>query len=173
MSKSIVIGVGNLLFNDDGIGVITAHYLKKNFDCKPEIEILDGGTLGFNLTEYFLEYDNVFIIDTISTGDKAGTIYKIPSDELLGGNSYKKTAHEVEVLQMLEACALHGKRAEVTIFGIAPQDINSVNIGLSKILTDKFDVLIQTLIKEIESLGIKISRKDDVTLEEIIKELRC
>ena len=173
MSKNIVIGVGNLLFNDDGVGVIAAHYLRKNFNYKPEIALLDGGTLGFNLTEYFLEYDNVFIIDTISTGDKAGTIYKIPSDKLLGVNSYKKTAHEVEVLQMLEACELHGKRAEVTIFAIAPQDINSVNIGLSKTLTDKFDVLIQTVIKEIESLGIEISRKSDVLVEEIIKELRC
>jgi len=74
---------------------------------------------------------------------------------------------------MLEACELHGKRAEVTIFAIAPQDINSVNIGLSKTLTDKFDVLIQTVIKEIESLGIEISRKSDVLVEEIIKELRC
>jgi len=172
MSKNIVIGVGNILFNDDGIGVFTAHYLRKNFTYNPDIEILDGGTLGFNLSEYFLEYDNVIIIDTISTDDRAGTIYKIPSDILLGGNSYKKTAHEVEVLQILEACELYGKRAEVTIFGIVPEDINSVNIGLSVTLRNKFDVFIQSVIEEIEGLDIKASKRANVTIEKIIEELK-
>ncbi|MEA2099908.1 MAG: hydrogenase maturation protease, partial [Campylobacterota bacterium] len=72
MDKNIIIGVGNLLFCDDGIGVIAIKYLEQNYDFNPKIELLDGGTLGFNLAEYFLEYENVFIIDTISTDDEAG-----------------------------------------------------------------------------------------------------
>ena len=169
-NKSIVIGIGNLLFCDDGIGVIAIKYLKENFEFTPELELLDGGTLGFNLAEYFLEYDNVFIIDTISTNDKAGEIYKIPSDELLGSGAYKKTAHEVEVIQMLEICELYDKKAEVTIFAIVPDDIKSVKIGLSEILKNKFDILVQTLIKEIEFLGIKVTEKDYVSLQKVIKE---
>ena len=106
MAKNIVIGVGNLLFCDDGTGVIAASYLNKNFDYEPSLEVIDGGTLGLSLIEYFVEYDNVLIIDTISTDAAAGTIYKIPSSALLGADSYKKTAHEVEVVQMLEACEL-------------------------------------------------------------------
>ncbi|MCD4668213.1 MAG: HyaD/HybD family hydrogenase maturation endopeptidase [Sulfurimonas sp.] len=169
-NKSIVIGIGNLLFCDDGIGIIAIKYLKENFEFTPELELLDGGTLGFNLAEYFLEYDNVFIIDTISTNDKAGEIYKIPSDELLGSGAYKKTAHEVEVVQILEACELYDKKAEVTIFAIVPEDIQSVKIGLSEILKNKFDILVQTLIKEIEFLGIKVTEKDYVSLQKVIKE---
>ncbi len=169
--KNIVIGIGNLLFYDDGVGVIAVNYLKKNFEFKPELELLDGGTLGFNLAEYFLDYDNVFIIDAISTDEEAGSIYKIPSDELLGSGSYKKTAHEVEVVQMLEACELHEKKVNITIFGIVPEDINSVKIGLSKILQSKFDIFIKTLIENIETLNIKVTKKSDFTLSEIIKEL--
>lgn len=169
MAKNIVIGIGNLLFCDDGIGVITIAYLRENFEFEPELELLDGGTLGFNLLEYFLNYDNVFIIDTLSANDEAGMIYKIPSDELLGSNRYKNTAHEVEVVQMLEACELHGKRANITVFGIIPQDINSVRIGLSEILHAKFEMLIQSVIKEIEELGIKVTRKQKYLLHEIIQ----
>ena len=171
-NKNIVIGIGNLLFCDDGIGVIAIHYLKENFEFKPELELLDGGTLGFNLAEYFLDYDNVFIIDTISTDDKAGTIYTIPSDELLGLGTYKKTAHEVEVVQMLEACELYDKKANVTIFGIIPEDINSVKIGLSEILNNRFDILIETLISGIEKLDIKVTKKNDLALFDIIKQLK-
>ena len=75
--KNIVIGVGNLLFCDDGIGILAIKYLQKNYTFAPEIELLDGGTLGFNLAEYFLEYDNVFIIDIISTSSDVGQIFKI------------------------------------------------------------------------------------------------
>ena len=171
MAKNIVIGIGNLLFCDDGIGVIAASYLKKNFEYKPELEILDGGTLGFNLIEYFLNYDNVFIIDTISTDDEAGVIYKIPSDELLGRGGYKNTAHEVEVVQMLEACELNDKKATVTIFGVVPEDINSVKIGLSETLHVKFDTLIQEIIKSIEGLDMKVTKKRDIKVDEIIDKL--
>ena len=169
-NKNIVIGIGNLLFCDDGVGIIAIKYLRENFEFTPELELLDGGTLGFNLAEYFLEYDNVLIVDTISLDDKAGEIYKIPSDELLGRRSYKNTAHEVEVLQILEACELYDKKAIVTILGIVPKDIISVKIGLSDVLKNKFDILIRTLIEEIELLGIKPIKKDGILLDEIIKE---
>ena len=172
-NKNIVIGVGNLLFCDDGIGVIAIKYLKENFVFKPELELLDGGTLGFNLAEYFLEYDNVFIIDTISADDEVGSIYEIPSDELLGSGNYKKTAHEVEVVQMLEACELYDKKADITIFGILPQDIQSVKIGLSEVLSSKFDALIQTVINAIEKLDIEVVRVAEVSLANITKELKC
>jgi len=171
-NKNIVIGIGNLLFCDDGIGVIAIKYMNENFEFTPELELLDGGTLGFNLAEYFLEYDNVFIIDTISINDKAGEIYKIPSQELLGSGAYKSTAHEVEVIQMLEACELEDKKAKVTIFAIVPEDIQSVKIGLSDILKSKFDILIKTIINEFETLKFKVLKKENVTLDEIIKELK-
>ena len=170
-NKNIIIGIGNLLFCDDGVGVIAINYLRKNFDFEPELELLDGGTLGFNLAEYFLEYDNVFIVDTISTDDEAGAIYKILSDELLGSGSYKKTAHEVEVVQMLETCELYDKKAKVTIFGIVAKDISSVEIGLSQTLRDRFSLFIETLISSIEELGIKVTKKSNLSLSDIIKEL--
>jgi len=171
MKKNIIIGVGNLLFCDDGIGVFAIKYLKENFNYKPNLELLDGGTLGFNLAQYFLDYDNVFIIDTISIDEEIGTIYKIPSNELLGQRSYKKTAHEVEVIQMLEACELYDKKAKVTIFGIVPEDIYSVKIGLSKVLIDKFDVLIQTIIEEVKLLDVSVTRKNNILLSNIISQL--
>jgi hydrogenase maturation protease len=172
MAKNIVIGVGNLLFCDDGIGIIAVSYLNKNFSFSPGLEILDGGTLGFNLIEYFVDYDNVLIIDTVSMNDEAGSIYKIPSEELLGGNGYKNTAHEVEVLQMLEACELYDSKSNITIIGTVPQDIDSMKIGLSKTLQEKFGALIDNVIDALEQLDVKVTRVSHVTLEEIVKEFK-
>ena len=169
MSNNIVIGVGNILFHDDGIGVYAIKYIEENFDFNPQLELLDGGTLGFNLAEYFLEYDNVFILDTISTQDKPGTMYKIPSKELLGRHRYKNTAHEVEVVQMLEACELYDKKANITVLAITPNNISDIKIAISKELHDNFETFIKAILLEITNLGITIRKKNHRTLEDIIK----
>lgn len=169
--KNIVIGVGNILFRDDGIGIIATRYLEENYTFSPPIELLDGGTLGFNLAEYFLEYDRVFILDTISSNDEVGTIYTIPSDVLLGRGAYKQTAHEVEVIQMLEACAMQEQRAEVTIIGIVPEDIYSVEIGLSNILIHKLEGYIDVVIGVLEQSGIQSIKFGENSLDKIIKKL--
>lgn len=167
MAKNIVIGVGNLLFKDDGIGILAVSFLEKNFSFFPEIEVIDGGTLGFNLIDYFVNYDNVIIVDTISLNDEVGSIYKIPASELLGSNGYKNTAHEVEVLQMIEVCELYDKKADITILGIVPQDIVSSEIGLSEVLKEKFNFFIKELLGCIEKLDVKVIKKEDVSLEEV------
>jgi len=171
MDKNIIIGIGNLLFFDDGIGVIATKYLSKNFSFNPEVEILDGGTLGFNIINYLIEYDNVFIIDTISTDAEAGEIYKIPYKELLGSNGYKNTAHEVELIQMLELCEIQEKKANITVFGIVAENIDNIEIGLSRTLKNSFHKLIETIVLSIEEKGIKGIKNGNYNLDDIIKEL--
>ncbi len=170
--KNIVIGVGNLLFKDEGVGILAAKYLEENYEFEGDIEIIDGGTLGFKLMTYFQEYDNVIILDTVSIEDKAGEIFRLPSDVLLGLGQYRKTAHEVEIVEMLEICSVLDKHAEVTIIGIIPEDIVSVQIGLTKTIEDKFIGLINQAIIDVENLGIKVSKKaEQKSIAQICKGL--
>jgi len=159
--KNIVIGVGNLLFKDEGVGILAAKYLEENYEFEGNLEIIDGGTLGFKLMTYFQEYDNVIILDTVSIEDNPGDIFRLPSDVLLGLGQYRKTAHEVEIVEMLEICSVLDKHAEVTIIGIIPEDIQSVKIGLTKTIEEKFIGLINQAIIDIEKLGIKVSKRDE------------
>lgn len=169
--RSIVIGVGNVLFKDEGVGIYASKYLQENYDFDGDLEIIEGGTLGFKLMTFFQEYDNVIILDTVSIEDKAGEIFRLPSDVLLGLGTYRKTAHEVEIVEMLEICSVLDKHAEVTILGIIPKDIETVQIGLTTEIEDKFEELILQAIKEIESIGIKVSKKDNKSIKTIAHEL--
>ena len=170
--KNIVIGVGNMLFKDEGIGIYAAEYISQNykFDDK-DLEIIDGGTLGFKLTTYFQEYDNVIILDTVSIEDEVGSIYRLPSDVLLGLGTYRKTAHEVEIVEMLEIVSVLDSYANVTIIGIIPKDIISVGIGLTATMEDKFEEFILNGIKEIESLGIKAIKVKNILIPDIVKSM--
>ena len=170
--RNIVIGVGNMLFKDEGIGIYAAEYIKQNYKFDDEeLEIIDGGTLGFKLMTYFQEYDNVIILDTVSIEDKAGEIYRLPSDVLLGLGNYRKTAHEVEIVEMLEIVSVLDSHANVTIIGIIPEDIINVEIGLTQSMENRFEEFILNSIKEIESLGIKATKINNILIPDIVKSM--
>jgi hydrogenase maturation protease len=170
--RNIVIGVGNMLFKDEGIGIYAAEYIKQNYKFDDEsLEIIDGGTLGFKLMTYFQEYDNVIILDTVSIEDTVGEIYRLPSEILLGLGNYRKTAHEVEIVEMLEIVSVLDSHADVTIIGIIPEDIISVGIGLTKTMENRFEEFILNGIKEIESLGIKATKVNNILIPDIVKSM--
>ncbi|MAC82532.1 MAG: Ni/Fe hydrogenase [Arcobacter sp.] len=171
MKKNIIIGVGNMLFKDEGVGIYASEFLKQNYSFEGDIEIIDGGTLGFKLMTYFQEYENVIILDTVSIEDKPGEIYRLPSEVLLGLGSYRKTAHEVEIVEMLEIVSALNSHANVTILGIVPEDIMSVGIGLTKIMEDRFEEFIAHAVKEIESLDIKAKKIDNILIPDIVKSM--
>lgn len=173
MHSIAVIGVGNILFTDDGVGVYAAKYLETNYCFVPEIDIIDGGTLGFNLMQYFTDYEQVILLDTLSIDDEAGSIYHLPSEVLLGLGDTRKTVHEVEVTQMIELASLMDVRATISALGIIPSDIQTVAIDLSPIAKERFGTFIQTLLGVLEEAGITAIKKDHaVVLSEILESYR-
>lgn len=173
MKSIAVIGVGNILFCDDGIGVYAAKYLDTNYRFEPSIDIIDGGTLGFNLMRYFYEYDHVVILDTLSIQEEAGSIYHLPSEVLLGLGNTRKTVHEVEVTQMIELASLMDTRAYISILGMIPSDIQTVVMDVSPIVKEKFDTFIQTLLSIVKKRGITVAVNHPlVELKEVIASYR-
>lgn len=171
MSRTIVIGVGNILFYDEGTGVYAAAYLDANYTFSPAIEIIDGGTLGVKLSEYFLEYDEVVICDTVSIDDTAGSIYSLNDEALSGLGKTAQSVHEIEVTQMIETCKMVGECADVGIVGVVPEDIKSVAFGLSESVKSAFPQMIATIIASLDAKGITAQEsKQVVPLSQIISD---
>lgn len=168
-AKNLLIGVGNVLFMDEGVGVYAAKYLETNYKHDDSLEIIDGGVLGFKLMALFQEYDNVIILDTVSIEDTPGSVYRLPAEELLGLGSYRKTAHEVEIVEMLEICSMLEKMANVVIIGIVPKDIETVENNMTPETISGFDTFISTALTELSTLGVKYEKKNDITLHSIME----
>jgi hydrogenase maturation protease len=169
--KTAIVGTGTIIFQDEGVGVFAQKYLDENYTFEDDVTLVDGGVLGFQLMTYYQDYDKVVILDTITMDDDAGSIYNLPSDELLGLGSYKQTAHEVEIVEMLEICTLLENMAEVNIIGIVPADIVSVNVGLSDEIKKSFPLFIESTLKELEKAGIKYKKNStEISLEKIIDD---
>jgi len=169
--RTAIVGAGTVIYQDEGVGVFAAKYIEKNytFSNDDDVTMVDGGVLGFQLMVYYQEYDKVIILDTITMDDEVGSIYNLPSDELLGLGSYKQTAHEVEIIEMLEICSLLETMAEVNIVGIVPEDIETVVVGLTQKMRDNFFALVNAGLLELDKAGIKYTKNDqEVTLDKII-----
>lgn len=167
--RTAIIGAGTIIFQDEGVGVYATKYLEENYNFLDDVTLVDGGVLGFQLMTYYQDYDKVLILDTITMNDEAGSIYNLPGEELLGLGSYKQTAHEVEISEMLEICSLLEKIADVNIIGIIPKDIQTVNIGLSQTIKEKFNDFISAALSELDKSGVRYEKKDTFTpLEDII-----
>jgi hydrogenase maturation protease len=167
--KTAVIGVGNILFMDEGVGVYASRMLEENYVFEPGIEIIDGGTLGFKLMDYFEAYDKVVILDTVSIDDSPGSVYKLPAEALMGLGDYRQTVHEVEVVGMLEICSMLDKMAEVTVVGIIPEDIQSVEINLTDTLKEGLPILVAQTVQTLQEAGITVRPKScQQKIDEII-----
>ena len=166
-----VVGAGTVIFRDEGVGVYAQRYLAENYDFTGDLTLVDGGVLGFQLMTYYTDYDKVIILDTITMkNDTPGSIYNIPGEELLGLGSYKQTAHEVEIVEMLEIAALNGNLSDVNIIGIVPEDILSVKAGLSDTLKTAFPSFVNTALDELERSGIESKPKPQrLSLDEVIE----
>lgn len=168
--RTAIIGAGTIIFQDEGVGVYASKYLEKNYDFLDDVTLVDGGVLGFQLMTYYQDYDKVLILDTLTMDDATGSIYNLPGEELLGLGSYKQTAHEVEISEMLEICSLLEKMADVNIIGIIPHDIQSVNIGLSSVVQTRFDAFVDAALSELTRSGIRYEKNKVFTsLESIIE----
>lgn len=166
----IVLGVGNVLEEDDGIGIYACAYLNANYTFSPDIEVINGGVEGINLLNLFLDNERIIILDTINLDDEAGSIYNIPSYELSGYGLNSGGAHEVGVMQCLDMIELMGyPLPESNVIGIIPQSI-TFHMGLSDALENRFNDYIKTVINYLKTIEIEaISKGTFTSLTEIIE----
>ncbi len=169
----IILGIGNVLQKDDGIGVYAATYLQKNYTFSPEVEIINGGVEGINLFSVVERSNKLLILDSLELNDEPGSIYLIPSHELGGHGLNSGGAHEIGVLQVLDMLELQGKPLpDATVLGIIPHHI-TFDMALSDTLTEAFEEYIKVALKFLKDSGIEaILKEKEVSLEEIIREVK-
>lgn len=163
MSRKIaIIGSGNPLFKDEGIGYFLAKHIKDNYSFSQALEFVDGSTLGLNLQSYIQEYDHLIIINTHSDKSlKAGTVTLRSTDDFLEEAQIKQTANEVVIAEMLQVCMLAGDIAEIKFISITVEDLISVEVGLSEALILVWDDLVKVILDKIRALDIEVDRSGD------------
>ena len=142
-----VIGVGNLLLKDEGMGVHIVHALQQ-IDIPHDIKIIDGGTSP-DLPYYLKDIDKLIIIDAVKAGGKPGTVYRFQPHDVNIESKGMVSAHELGLEQSLEMMRLMGSEPkEIVIIGIEPKEIDW-GTELSAELQRKIPEVINVILNEI------------------------
>ncbi|MBC2580088.1 HyaD/HybD family hydrogenase maturation endopeptidase [Clostridium sp. DJ247] len=150
MKDTVIIGIGNILLKDDGVGVYTIKQLE-NEKLPSTIELVDGGTSTLDTLSYFLDYHKVIVVDCLRAGYKPGTIYKINPEDIKDYKKENLSVHDVQILDVVKMANMLGKFPQVTIFGIEPE-----KICLDTEMTETMKNKIPEIIKYVKiELGLK------------------
>jgi len=142
-----VIGMGNLLLKDEGIGVHIARALQQ-IDIPHGIKIIDGGTSP-DLPYYLKDVDKLIIIDAVKAGDKPGTVYRFHPHDVNIESEGVISVHELSLEQSLKTMSLMGSEPkEVVIIGIEPKEIDW-GTELSAELQQKIPEIVNIVLNEI------------------------
>ncbi len=145
--RIVVIGVGNLLLRDEGIGIHVVQALQE-MQLPPDIQLIDGGTSP-DIIAYTRAGDKLVIVDAARAGSEPGTVYRFLPADLAVEKAALASAHEIGFIDNLALMPLAGNQPrETVILGVEPAEIDW-GTELSPLLRGKLPEIVRAVLKEI------------------------
>jgi hydrogenase maturation protease len=151
--STLVLGLGNILCGDDGLGVAALERLRAGFDIPPEVALLDGGTLGLALLPTLEDADEVWILDAVLADTAPGSLVALEGDAVEVALRERLSPHQIGVADLLDA--LHWRDAfpaRLRVLGLVPESIE-LGIGLSDPVAHGLDGLVEATAMELSEAG--------------------
>ncbi len=158
--KIVVLGVGNILLRDEGVGVRVIEELQRQYSLPENVRVVDGGTQGLWLLSTIQQADHLIVVDAVLGGDEPGTIYRLTKNDLPKGLRVKQSAHDSDLVEALNLCALlEAEPKSVVVVGIEPADIQPFGVDLTEKIAAKVDELVLRVLDELQALGVESQKK--------------
>ncbi len=148
--RVVVLGIGNLLCSDDGVGVVAVRELRSAPRLPPQVELIDGGTLGLELMHVVAGATHLLVLDAVDAGRSPGTVFCLDSGALsavAGGD----TVHQLGVADLISALRLLDEAPEhLSIVAVQPANV-CVGTALSPEVQAAMAALLGTAIQQLDA----------------------
>ena len=151
--RILVLGVGNILLKDEGVGVKAIEKLLGEYTFSPNVELLDGGTLGMALMDPIMACDRLVVVDAVVDGRDPGTIYHLTGIEMGKSVAFKNSMHQTDLLETLATCKLLGNCPETVVIGVEPKDFDPWGTELTPPVQARLEDVCQAVLREIRESG--------------------
>ncbi len=156
----LVLGLGNVLCADDGLGVAAIERLERQYRIPEGVRVLDGGTLGLALLSHIRASDDVILVDAIQGSDPPGTFIRLEADEVAPAVRNRLSCHQVGVADLLDALDMLGAYPRrLVLLGLVPQTFE-LNFGCSPPVDERLPALVEKIVEEAYRLGYEILPDD-------------
>lgn len=153
--RILVMGVGNPLMRDDGIGPRIVEVLRAGYLFPENVDVVDAGTLSYMILDMLRGVDDLVLIDAIQgTDDPAGTVVIMPPEEI-APNQVRHSMHDVGIVDVLEAASLIGRAPETVVVGIRIESIDQWVLELSEAVEASVPIAAAAVLAELRKLGVE------------------
>jgi hydrogenase maturation protease len=155
----VVLGAGNLLLQDEGLGVHALRRLAERYILPPEVALIDGGVRGLDLLPLIEGVPRLLIVDAVGTSDPPGTLVRLDGPAIPAALALKMSMHQVGLQELLGVCALRGTMpARLVLWGMQPAVIDW-GLDLTWTIADRLDTLVDAVAGELEGWGVAVGRR--------------
>lgn len=145
-----LIGLGNILLKDEGIGVHVINAVEKRYTFSPELEIIDGGTMGLDLLPFFQTHDRIVLVDAVDFGKEPGSVMIVEDADIPSVLNPKLSVHHIGLSDILLAAQLVRERPiKVSLIGIQPESMD-VGLDMTARINGKMEKLIELVIQTLK-----------------------
>jgi hydrogenase maturation protease len=159
--KILVLGVGNILYTDEGVGVRAVERLQATHTFSDNVTLMDGGNLGMRLMGPLMEADICLVLDAVLGGDVPGTIYRLTGEDLRKSLAFKDSMHQTDLVDTLISCELAGKRPDTVVIGMEPQDFQNMAVELSPTIAERLPAMCEFALTELRAAGGQATPLDE------------
>jgi len=156
-SSILVLGVGNLLLRDEGLGIHAIRSLQSRFEVSSNVQVVDGGTAGTSLLDSILGCDHLIVADAAHMQSPVGTVARLAGDDLSVCFAEKQSAHDWGLCEILLQARLLGHEPKVVVIAAQPADIESWDMELTPELSAKLPEVVDYLVEEIVLAGGQVT----------------
>ncbi len=158
--RILIIGMGNVLMQDEGIGVRAVEELENQYHIPEGVEVVDGGTTGMELFEPIRNCDCLIVADAINTGDPDGTLVRITNEQVPAFFQTKLSNHQLGLSDLLALLKLKDEvPPHIAIIGMVPHSLEN-KLGLTDEAEAGLDAMVEMLVLELSDLGIALQSRE-------------
>ena len=164
--RVLVLGVGNLLWADEGFGVRAIERLAQNYSFPASVSLMDGGTQGLYLLQYVQSASHVLLFDAVDYALEPGSLKIVRDDEVPQFMGAKKMSlHQVGFQETLMAAQLTQQYPRhITLIGVQPQELEDYGGGLTEVVAAQLDPAIELGLQELQEWGIEVTSADTASI---------
>jgi hydrogenase maturation protease len=156
----MILGIGSILFSDDGFGIQVIQKIEKEYEFPDNVLVVDGGVLGINLLGVISKPRHLIVVDTMRNHGKPGDLYRIEGEAIPERIRAKNSLHQVDFLEALTLCQALDNVPKAVIIGVEPEDIQTLSLVLTPTVQAQVEPVVAMVLNELERLGVSHSRKD-------------
>jgi hydrogenase maturation protease len=162
----LVLGIGNLLWADEGFGVRCVEALHQRHDLPDQVSVVDGGTQGLYLLEHVCSCRHVLVFDAIDYKLPPGTLKVLRDEDVPVWSDTMMSLHQATFQELLSLARLRDRFPErITLIGVQPDEMNDLGGSLSPLVRARVDEAVALAVAELAAWGIVTSPRSSPPAE--------